>query len=746
MINKGLVLSKNDPMVLWYNKPANEWVEALPIGNGKLGAMVFGGIEKERIQFNEDTIWDGGPHDYSHEGAVDYLSEIRKMLFDGKQSEAEELAMDKFMSVPLRQKAYQPFGDLFINFHGHSQPEQYRRELDLDSAIAKVYYTVDNITFQRETFVSFPDQVIISNMTADKPEKINFVAQLESPHPNSKTQLVTKEQIALKGFVKDGAIKFEARLLVLSDGDVEASKGCIEVKNANKATLILTGATNYVNYKDISATPSKRCENILNSVKDKSYDEIREAHIADHQELFSRVSLDLGTTEKIELPTDERIKTFTGTNDPHLVALYFQYGRYLMITSSRPGSQPANLQGIWNESMNPPWDSKWTVNINTEMNYWPTEPCNLAECHEPLFDMLEEVMISGRKVAKTHYNCRGWVLHHNTDLWRGAAPINHSNHGIWVTGGAWLCQHLWWHYQFNKDDKFLAEKAYPIMKDAALFFVDFLIEDPRNEGWLISTPSNSPEQGGLVAGPTMDHQIIRNLFDSVIEASKILNIDKEFREQLIKMRGKIAPNQVGQYGQLQEWLEDKDDPKNNHRHLSHLWGLHPGNEISLRLTPELTKAAKTSLEFRGDGGTGWSKAWKVNLWARLEDGVRANKMLTGLISNSTLPNMFDTHPPFQIDGNFGGCSGIAEMLMQSHTGEINLLAALPDVWSDGSVTGLCARGGFQVNISWKDGKLAEAVIYSKLGGLCNIRYKQNLVTLETEPETSYRLNEDLEIV
>lgn len=758
---------------LWYDQPASQWVEALPIGNGHMGAMVFGKCDQETIQFNHDTVWAGGPNDYLNPDAgPELLAQVRQLLFDGKQNEAETLARG-LMSVPLRQMPFQPFGTLHLDFPEHEKVEGYRRELDLDRALATVTYQHDGVRYRREVFASYPDRVIVVHLTADRPGTLHFQAKLSTPHAEVAYRQKAPNTMVLDARVADfdyqriqemipGKLKLQSRLQIRTEGGkVLATEGGFEVDHADAATLFLVADTSYRRYDDIAGDPAKACINTLEDLKNKGVQEIRSSHINDHRSLFRRCALDLGGRSFEKMQTDERLLHYHEQEDVGLLALIFQYGRYLLIASSRPGSQPANLQGVWNEEMAPPWESKYTTNINTEMNYWPAELTNLSECHEPLFALIEDLSETGANVAREHYGLTGWVFHHNTDGWRGAAAINATNHGIWPVGGAWLCQHLWWRYEFTGDDEFLRERAYPVMKSASRFFLEWLIEDPINDqDWWISGPSNSPEHGGLVMAPTMDHQLIRHLFDRTAKAARILQIDDELQEQLVEARNRIAPNQIGSEGQLKEWLY-KELPKTEHRHFSHLWGLHPGNEITQQ-TPELLAAARKSLEFRGDGGNGWSMAWKINCWARLRDGEQAHHMIGKLVQfthsdksfhegGGLYPNLLDACPPFQIDGNFGFTAGVAEMLLQSHQRDekgrviLDLLPALPKAWPEGNVAGLCARDGFVVNLSWKNGELAEGTIDSKLRKDCVLRCGKSVI-LECRPGERIRFDGNLQIL
>ena len=941
-------LAEKSSLQLWYNQPAQKWTEALPIGNGQLGAMIFGGVAEDNLQFNESTLWTGKPRQYQHTGAWQYLDTIRHLLNIGKQKEAEDLATEHFMGLkdpdekdydslkiawlqtvgadtsfaafdyndatwktmqvptpdgweragfegldgllwmrnefrlpqkwqgknltidlgrirdldityingvrigsmlsttdrrrytipagilkagknviaiqvinyydkggligvknnsatlcvfadndvkdtvalnpswkffikdsnppdyPQYEASYQPFGNLFFSYQNVVNAGNYRRELNIQNAIAATSYSSNGVQFRREYFSSKPDSVIVIHLTASKPGSISVNAFFKTPHAEFTIQKLRNGTLSLYAKVKGGALYGIAYLTVKTTGGktIVGDTGII-VKNATEATFYLTAATNFEDFKDVSGNPDQICKQVLDKLAKRTYSDIKAAHVKDYQRLFNRYSITLtkststapvrtsssypalvpvstNRNSEAPIPTDERIQNFTPQTDPGLLALYQQYGRYLLISSSRPGGQPANLQGIWNDLLTPPWGSKYTTNINLEMNYWPAEPLNLSECAAPLWPMLSDLSVAGALTAKEHYNAPGWVLHHNTDLWRGTAPINASNHGIWQTGGGWLAQHIWEHYLFTQDKDFL-KKQYPILKGAAEFFAANLVKDSVT-GYLISTPSNSPEHGGLVAGPTMDHQIIRQLFKDCIDAGKVLQTDIDFVQQLQAFLPKIAPNKIGKHGQLQEWMQDIDDPNDKHRHVSHFWGVYPGTDITWN-DEKMMQAAKQSLLFRGDSGTGWSLAWKANLWARFKDGEHALHILEDLLhpailpdgkeSGGVYPNLFDAHPPFQIDGNFGGAAAIAEMLVQSQEDTIELLPALPKELPEGSVKGLCARGGFVLDFTWKNSKLQSVTITSKAGLLCRVKYGNSAKVFTTKKGGIYKLNGSL---
>jgi alpha-L-fucosidase 2 len=734
--------------ILWYDKPAANWNEALPIGNGFIGAMIFGSPQQERLQLNESTIWGGGPNNTVDAAAGKYIDSVR-ILLSQKKYEAAQLMANKYITPKGNSgMPYQLAGNLYINFPGHDQTTNYYRDLNIDNATASVTYTNNGVHYKREYFTSFTNNILIVRLSADKPGMITCQVNIQSPL--KQTIRSQNGGMIMSGLGSDhenqkGKVKFNVVTRVkTAGGSASADSTSININKTDTAIIYVSIASNFVNYHNLSADPYARADSILNRAFPKSFSALLDSHTAFYKRYFNRVKLDLGLTDAAKNTTDIRIKNFAKGNDPQLAELYFQFGRYLLICSSQPGSQPANLQGIWNGDLKGAWDSKYTININTEMNYWPSETTQLSELSTPLFNLVNDVSVTGKETAHDMYGAQGWVMHHNTDIWRITGIVDGPFWGLWPTGNAWLCQHVWDHYLFTGDKNFL-KKYYPVMKGAAAYFIDVLQpEDSHN--WLVVSPSVSPEheymtkgrtQISITSGATMDNQLVYGLFTNLINAANDLKIDKPFVDSLKNYRDRLPPMQIGKFGQLQEWLDDWDSPTDNHRHVSHLYGMFPGNQVSPFRSPELFAAAKNSLIYRGDVSTGWSMAWKINLWARLLDGNHAYKLISDQISpvasgdskgmmggGGTYPNLFDAHPPFQIDGNFGCTSGITEMLMQSYDGDIYVLPALPDAWQKGSVTGLMARGGFKVDMAWEKHHITRLVIHSTVGGNCRIRLNQ----------------------
>ena len=748
----------NPSTVLWYNEPAKKWEDALPVGNGRLGAMVFGKNGEERIQLNEETYWTGGPYSTVVENGYKVLPQIQKLVFEEKYLQAHNLFGRYLMGYPVEQQKYQSLANLHLFFSKQDSVSSYKRWLDLETGITSVSYASNGIIYQRDVFVSAPDQVLVIRLTASKAHSISFTANLRGErnqaHSNYATDYFRMDPDGPDGLVLtgksadylgiEGKLKYEARIKAVPEGGVMKTDGVdLIIENADAVTLYFAAATNFVNYKDVSADQHQRVTAYFNAIEQKKYPAIVDAAVADHNQYFSRVSLNLQHTKNSFLSTNQRVVNIQSAPDPSMAALSYQFGRYLMIASSRPGTEPANLQGIWNDNMNPPWDSKYTTNINTEMNYWPVESANLSECAEPLVRMIRELTDEGSRVAREHYGARGWVFHQNTDLWRVAAPMDGPTWGTFTVGGAWLCTHIWEHYQYTGNRNFLTE-TYPLMEGSVQFFMDFLVQHPNGK-WLVTNPSTSPENfpdgGGnkpyfdevtagfregttICAGSSIDMQILYDLFGYYLEASAILKKDNAFIQQVKTAREKLVPPQIGKDGSLQEWADDWKSLEKNHRHFSHMYGLYPGKVLYEKRTPELISAYKKVLEERGDASTGFSRAWKMALWARLNDGNRANKIYKGYLKEQTCTSMFALcGKALQVDGNFGVSAAITEMLMQSQDGYIKLLPALPDEWSEGEYKGVCARGAFELDYAWKNKMVTKLSIKSKAGEICRIAFK-----------------------